>query len=256
VSDREVDVLFHNVTWLALRDAGMNPPNSGIQLAFGPTIFHDGQRFMVNRGTGIENREGLADRTICVLAGSVSEQNVQEQLGAEGIVFNLSRQDTQAELYDVYERGGCDAVTADMSELQAQRSTFVSPDDHIILGDQISREPHSPVYIEGDPEWADAVNWTVFATIYAEELEVASDNVDDELASDDPDVARLLGNQGSIGERLGLSNDFAYQIVKQVGNYRDIYVNNIDPDILPRGPNKTWNSEEGPGGLLSAPPFR
>jgi general L-amino acid transport system substrate-binding protein len=132
----------------------------------------------------------------------------------------------------------------------------VNPDDHIILGDQISREPHSPVYIEGDPEWADAVNWTVFATIYAEELEVASDNVDDELASDDPDVARLLGNQGSIGERLGLSNDFAYQIVKQVGNYRDIYVNNIDPDILPRGPNKTWNSEEGPGGLLSAPPFR
>jgi glycine betaine/proline transport system substrate-binding protein len=256
VSDREVDVLFHNVTWLALRDAGMNPPNSGIRLAFGPTIFHDGQRFMVNRGAGIENLAGLTGRSICVLAGSVSERNLQEQLSARGITFELSRQNSEGELYDVYERGGCDVVTADTSELVAQRSTFVSPDDHVILGEQISREPHSPVYIEGDPQWADAVNWTVFATIYAEELGINAGNVDEQRASDDPNVARLLGEQSSIGERLGLSNDFAYQIIKEVGNYRDIYVNNIDPTILPRGPNKTWNSPEGPGGLLSAPPFR
>jgi glycine betaine/proline transport system substrate-binding protein len=256
VSDREIDVLFHNVAWLAQRDAGMNPPNSGIRLAFGPTIFHDGQRFMVNRDEGIVTLEDLANRTICVLAGSDTEQNLQDQFAARNIPFELNRQNTVAEVYDIYERGGCDAVTADTSELVARRTRFVSPDDHTILSGQISREPHSPVYIEDDPMWADVVNWTVFVTIYAEELGVNTANVEEQRNSDNPDIARLLGERGNIGQELGLENDFAYNILSAVGNYRDIYVNNIDPEVLPRGPNKTWNSPEGPGGLLSASPFR
>ncbi|MFP4437707.1 MAG: glycine betaine/L-proline ABC transporter substrate-binding protein ProX [Chloroflexaceae bacterium] len=256
VSDREIDVLFHNVAWLAQRDAGMNPPNSGIRLAFGPTIFHDGQRFMVKRDEGIVTLEDLANRTICVLAGSDTEQNLQDQFAARNIPFELNRQNTAAEVYDIYERGGCDAVTADTSELVARRTRFVNPDDHTILSGQISREPHSPVYIEGDPKWADVVNWTVFVTIYAEELGINAANVEEQRNADNPDIARLLGERGNIGQELGLENDFAYTILSAVGNYRDIYVNNIDPEVLPRGPNKTWNSPEGPGGLLSASPFR
>lgn len=260
VSDRRVDVLFHNVAWLALRDVGMNPPNSGIRLAFGPTIFHDGQRFMVPEAQGITQLGDLAGRAICVLAGSTAEDTLIEQLAAREIAdFELSRQDTADIMYDTYEKGGCDVVTADTSELVARRAGFVNPNGHVILDQQISREPHSPVFIEGDSEWGDVVAWAVNATIYAEELGIFSTNVEEMRASDNPDVARLLGERGQIGSRLGLSNDFVYTIIRDVGNYKEIYDRNIGPGTeldLQRGPNKTWNSPEGPGGLLSAPPFR
>ncbi len=259
VSDRRVDVLFHNVTWLAARDAGMDPPNSGIRLAFGPTIFHDGQRFMVEEQSSFQALEDLAGASICVLEGSPSLRNLQDQFAARNIEFELQRVATGDELYDIYERGGCDAVTADTSELVAQRVNFLSPDEHRILDAPISREPHSPVYTEDDTQWADIVNWAVFATIYAEELGVNSETIADLAGSSDPDVARLLGERGAIGQRLGLANDFAAQIIQQVGNYKEIYDRNLGPDTplgLERGPNKTWNSPEGPGGLLSAPPLR
>jgi general L-amino acid transport system substrate-binding protein len=262
VSDRQVDVLFHNVAWLALRDVGMNPPNSGIRLAFGPTLFHDGQRFMLPEELNITELSDLAGRNICVLAGSTAEDNLVEQLAVNGIEitdFELNRQDTADELYDTYERGGCDVVTADTSELVARRAGFVNPEAHVILNAQISREPHSPVFIEGDAEWGDVVSWAVNATIYAEELELFSTNVEEMRASENPDIARILGQRGQIGDKLGLDNSFAYTIIRDVGNYKEIYDRNIGPGTeldLERGPNKTWNSPEGPGGLLSAPPFR
>jgi glycine betaine/proline transport system substrate-binding protein len=259
VSDGRVDVVFRNITWLATRDTGMNPPNSGIRVAFGPTIFHDGQRFLVRQEDGLTNLNDLAGTSICVLAGSPAEQNLVDQFAARGIAFDLQRIATTSELYDIYERGGCDAVTGDTSELVSQQAGFINPGDHVILNQQISREPHSPIYAEGDEQWADIVDWVVHATIYAEELGVNQENIDSQLDSDNPDIARLLGERGAIGERLSVSNDFAYQIVRQVGNYKDIYDRHLGPATvlnLERGPNKTWNSEEGPGGLLSAPPFR
>ncbi len=259
VSDGRVDVVFRNITWLATRDVGMNPPNSGIRVAFGPTIFHNGQRFLVQQDTGFAQLQDLEGRAICVLAGSNTEQNLVDQFAARGITFELRRIDTTSELYDTYERGGCDAVSGDTSELVAQQSGFVNPESHTILDLQISREPHSPIYAEGDAAWADVVDWAVHATIYAEELGVNQQNIASQLDSDDPDVARLLGERGAIGARLGVSNDFAYQIISQVGNYKDIYDRHLGPQTvlaLERGPNKTWNSPEGPGGLLSSPPFR
>jgi general L-amino acid transport system substrate-binding protein len=194
-----------------------------------------------------------------VLAGSTAEQNLVDQFAARGIAFDLQRIATTSELYDIYERGGCAAVTGNTSELVAQQASFINPDDHVILSQQISREPHSPIYAEGDEQWADIVDWAVHATIYAEELGVNQENIDSQLDSDSPDIARLLGERGAIGERFGISNDFAYQIVRQIGNYKDIYDRHLGPETvlnLERGPNKTWNSPEGPGGLLTAPPFR
>jgi general L-amino acid transport system substrate-binding protein len=259
LSDRQVDVLFYNVAWTALPDVGMNPPNSGISLAFGPIIFHDGQRFMVRSDSGIDSLEGLADQEICVLANTATEQTLIDQFAVRNISFDIQRFDTADALYDTYERGGCAAVTGDASELVARRAAFVNPDDHTILNTPISREPHSPVYNEGDPAWGEIVNWTVNATIYAEELRVNRDNVAELADTDNPDIARLLGQRGAIGEKLGLDNAFARNIIEQVGNYRDIYYRNLGPDTpidLERGPNKTWNSDEGPGGLLNAAPFR
>jgi general L-amino acid transport system substrate-binding protein len=258
VDDGRIDVLFHNATWLASRDTGMDPPNSGIRLELGPTIFHDGQRFMVSAASGIEQLDDLEGRTICVLADSTAESTLNEQLGAQGIGFDIERLSEQ-QLYDVYERGGCDAVTAATSELVARRAAFLSPETHTVLDQPISREPLSPAYAEGDSAWADIIRWSIYATIYAEEQQVDMDNVATALNQGDPDIERLLGERGFIGERLGLENEFAYQIIEQVGNYRDIYNRHVGPETpldLPRGPNKTWNSPEGPGGVLSAPPFR
>lgn len=276
ISDRKIDVLFRNTTWNASFDVGMEPPNSGIRLAFGPTIFHDGQRFMVRADAEITQIEDFQDKTICVLGGTTSVTNLIDQFNARNIDFVLARRDTLDEVYQVYEAGGCDAVTSDSSQLISRRSKLQNTDEHIILDIQISREPLSPAFIEGDPIWHDVVNWAVFATIYAEELRVDISNVEalfaelqqsnpniDSILIDGggsaPDIQRLLGIRGAVGNRLGLSNHFAYDIIREFGNYRDIYNRNLGPDTainLSAGPNKTWNSSEGPGGLLSAPPFR
>jgi general L-amino acid transport system substrate-binding protein len=147
-------------------------------------------------------------------------------------------------------------VTNDVSRLAAQRAEFENPDNHDITGIRISREQMAPVFVEGDSRWRDLVTWAIYATIYAEELEVSTDNVESNYEeADSPEIRRLLGIEGSIGERIGISNDFALNIIQEVGNYGDIYERNLTPIGLgQRGPNKPWNA--GEGGLLYAPPFR
>lgn len=245
-----VDVLFRNTTWTLGRDVA--------QLAFGPTTFHDGQTFMVRADAGIANSADLAGKRICVARGTTTEQNLSDDFAARGIAFEAVLFDNDNQLYAAYDRGECDAATSDSSQLASKRQTLDQPDDHVILGERISREPLGPAFIEGDEQWRDVVTWTVFATIYAEELRVSQENVADLVeSSDDPRVRRLLGSEGEFGEGLGLSNDFAFQIISQVGNYGDIYDRNLGPDTpfaLERGPNKAWNL--GQGGVLASPPFR
>jgi general L-amino acid transport system substrate-binding protein len=245
-----VDVLFRNTTWTLGRDLA--------QLAFGPTTFHDGQTFMVRVDAGIATSADLAGRRVCVARGTTSEQNLNDDFAARGIAFEAVLYDDENQLYPAYDRGECDAVTSDSSQLASKLQTLDQPDDHVILGERISREPLGPAFIEGDEQWRDVVTWAVFATIYAEELRVDQENVA-ELAesSDDPRVRRLLGLEGEFGQSLGLSDDFAFQIVSQVGNYGDIYERNLGPNTpfaLERGPNKVWNL--GEGGVLASPPFR
>jgi general L-amino acid transport system substrate-binding protein len=245
-----VDVLFRNTTWTLGRNI------SG--LAFGPTTFHDGQTFMVRAANDIAGVEDLAGKTICVAAGTTSEQNLNDDFAARGISFTPLVLDGEDALYPAYDAGRCDAVTSDSSQLASERQQLRSPDDHVILGDRISREPLGPVLPRDDNQWLDVISWTVFATMYAEELRVDRSNVDTlRDTTDDPRIRRLLGVEGTFGEGLGLSNDFAYQIVRQVGNYGDIYNRNLGPSTpfdLDRGPNKAWNL--GAGGVLASPPFR
>ncbi|MBX0328944.1 amino acid ABC transporter substrate-binding protein [Oscillochloris sp. ZM17-4] len=250
VRSGKVDVLFRNTTWTLGRDAS--------QLAFGPTTFHDGQTFMVRSADKITTVEGLAGKKICVASGTTSEQNLSDDLVSRGIVFDAVLYDDENKLYPAYDAGLCDAVTSDSSQLVSKRQTLANPEDHIILGDRISREPLGPVFIEGDEQWRDVVTWVVFATMYAEELRVDQSNVEQLNASSaDPRVQRLLGLEGGFGEKLGLGNDFGYQIISLVGNYADIYNRNLGPTTpfaLDRGPNKAWNL--GAGGVLASSPFR
>lgn len=149
-------------------------------------------------------------------------------------------------------------VTSDRSQLVVKQQTLADPDAHVLLGDLISREPLAPAFIENDSQWQEVINWSIYATIYAEELRVSQANVEQLVAStNDPRIRRLLGLEGNIGNDLGLRNDFALQIIQQVGNYGDIYDRNLGPNTpfdLDRGPNKVWNL--GQGGVLAAPPFR
>lgn len=244
-----VDVLIRNTTWTASRD--------GSGLMFAPTTFHDGQTFMVRADSNIRTLEDLTDKRICAGEGTTSLLNLRDDFAARGIPFSLV--ETKGDdLYPTYNAGGCDAVTSDSSQLAVQRINLSNPDDHVILGDRISREPLGPVVAEGDDQWFDIVSWAVYATMYAEELRVDKSNVDQYLIeSTDPRVRRLLGVEGSIGQQFGLPVDFGYQIIKQVGNYADIYNQNLGPDTvfaIDRGPNKAWNL--GGGGVLASPPFR
>lgn len=250
VRSGQVDVLFRNTTWTLGRDVS--------QLAFGPTTFHDGQSFMVRVADKITSLTDLEGKKICVAKGTTSEQNLNDDFAARGIDFQAVLYDDENQLYPAYDQGLCDAVTSDSSQLASKRQTLTNPDDHVVLGERISREPLGPAFIEGDEQWRDVVTWTVFATMYAEELRVDQANVEQLRAgSSDPRVRRLLGLEGDFGTKLGLKNDFGYQIISRVGNYADIYDRNLGPSTpfnLERGPNKAWNL--GAGGVLASPPFR
>lgn len=250
IREGRVDVVFRNTTWTLGRNID--------GLAFGPTTFHDGQTFMVRESADITALEDLEDKIICVAKGTTSEQNLNDDFAARGITFTALVLDGEDALYPAYDDGQCDAVTSDSSQLASERQQLKNPDDHIILGDRISREPLGPVFARDDNQWLDIISWTVFATMYAEELRVEQRNVDRlRDTSTDPRVKRLLGLEGNFGAGLGLPNDFGYQIVKQVGNYGDIYNRNLGPTTvfnLDRGPNKAWNL--GAGGVLASPPFR
>ena len=249
VRTKMIDVLIRNTTWTASRD--------GSQLMFAPTTFHDGQTFMVRVDSGIKPLEDLQNKRICAASGTTTVLNLRDDFAARDIPIDLLEIDGE-KLYPMYGAGECDAVTSDSSQLSVQRINLKNPDAHIVLGDRISREPLGPVVAEGDDQWFDIVSWSVYATMYAEELRVDRSNVDEAIASStDPRVLRLLGVDGKIGSQFGLSPDFAYQIISKVGNYGDIYNDNLGPDTtfnIDRGPNKAWNL--GGGGVLASPPFR
>ncbi len=249
VRTKLIDVLIRNTTWTATRD--------GSQLMFAPTTFHDGQTFMVRVDSGITKLADLKGKRICAASGTTTVMNVRDDFAARDIPFDLIEIDGE-KLYSSYADGLCDAVTSDSSQLAVQRINLKNPEQHVVLGDRISREPLGPVVAEGDDQWYDIVSWSVYATMYAEELRVDRSNVDEAIASStDPRVLRLLGVDGKIGSQFGLSPDFAYQIISKVGNYGDIYNDNLGPDTtfnIDRGPNKAWNL--GGGGVLASPPFR
>lgn len=248
VQTGEVDVLFRNTTWTISRD-------TSVGLDFGPTTFYDGQGIMVRAEEGIDALEGLEGATICVQSGTTTELNLTDQFRARGISFEPVVFEEIDPTYTAYDEGRCDAVTSDRSQLISRRTTLANPDEHVILEEVFSKEPLGPAVAQGDSQWRDVISWAVYATIQAEEFGISSENIGDFTASEDPNIRRLLGAEGDLGAGAGLSNDFAVQIIEQVGNYGEIYNRSLGPDTpfnLDRGQNALWSDD----GLMYAPPFR
>lgn len=244
----EIDVLIRNTTWTLTRDSEQGAD-------FQPTTFFDGQGMMVLKASGITTLEDLEGGTICVQSGTTTEKNLADVFRALGVDFEPVVFDNADNTREAYDSGSCDGFTTDKSGLVSQQILMAVPEDHVILDVTMSKEPLGPLTRHGDNNWGDIVMWAVNCTIQAEELGIDSGNVDSFVGSDDPVVQNLLGDAGDLGAKMGLENDWCYQVIKQVGNYAEIYDRNLGPDTpfdLPRGLNSLYTD----GGLLYSPPFR
>lgn len=243
----EVDMLARNTTWNFSRDVDL-------KLEFVGVNYYDGQGFMVRKNLGVKSVLELKGATVCVQTGTTTEFNLTQysrtnNLNMKALTFAKNEEARQA-----YQDGRCDAYTTDGSGLAGERSVMANPNDHIILPEVISKEPLGPVVRHGDNNWADVVRWSLNIMLIAEELGITSTNVDAMRQSNNPETLRLLGVQGEYGKMLGLSNDWAYQLIKQVGNYSESFERNVGtktPLNQQRGLNNLWNK----GGLMYAPPF-
>jgi general L-amino acid transport system substrate-binding protein len=244
----EVDVTAANVTWTLTRDVKLG-------IDFVTPTFYDGQGFMVSRKLGVSSVKEMNGATVCVLPGSTSEKVAGEVARANGITFNLVVIENQKELNTAFFSGRCDAHVQTTSGLAANRSAAAAdPSEYIILPGIYGKDPMAPAVRQGDPQWRDIVNWVVFALFEAEEKGVTSANVDEMAKSNDEEIQRLLGVKGDLGSDLGLDGRWAYRIVKQVGNYGEVFERNLgqaSPLKLERRINDLWTR----GGLLYAPPF-
>jgi len=248
VQSGEVDVLSRQTTWSLSRD-------SSLGLSFSPITYFDGQALMVKKTLGIKSAKELNGATICVQGGTTTELNIADFFQKSGLKYDPVSFASGDEAIKAFEAGRCDVFTTDASALYAYRLKATNPQDFVVLPELISKEPLGPAVRRGDEAWANIVRWTHYAMINAEELGLTSANVDEQLKSANPEVKRFLGSDGKLGEGLGLSNDWAYRIVKQVGNYGESYERNLGPNSplgIPRGANKLWSD----GGLQYAPPFR
>ena len=244
----EGDVLWRNTTITFSRDVG-------VKLRFHGVNYYDGQGFMVPSSLGVSSASELDGASVCIQTGTTTELNLADYFHSNNMSYEAVTIETNDEARQNYIEGRCDVYTTDASGLAATRSTFSDPENHVILPEIISKEPLGPATRHGDDQWSDIVTWVLNATVTAEEKGVTSANVDDMKSSNDPEVLRLLGVEGNQGEELGLSVDWAYNIIKSVGNYGEIFERNIGvntPIGLERGLNALWTD----GGLQYSPPFR
>jgi general L-amino acid transport system substrate-binding protein len=245
----EIDLLARNTTWTLSRDVDLKFDFLGVN-------YYDGQGFMVPKSLGVSSARDLDGATVCVQTGTTTELNLADYYRSNNITYQPVPIETNAEGAQQYLAGACDTYTTDASGLASTRATFENPGDHTLLPEIISKEPLGPLVRHGDNEWGDIVRWTLNALITAEELGVTSANVA-EMASgaENPEIARLLGTEGTLGEMLGLDADWAMRAIATQGNYGEIFARNIGEDTpvgLARGLNAQWTD----GGLLYSPPFR
>lgn len=245
----EIDVLSRNTTWTMSRDASLG-------LTFTAPMYYDGQGFLVNKSLNVKSAKELDGASICIQSGTTTELNVSDYFKANGLKFTSVVFDTSDQTVKGFESGRCDVLTSDQSQLYALKVKLAKPDDAAVLPEVISKEPLTPAVRQGDDQWATLAKWTVFAMLNAEEAGVTSKNVDDMKAnSKNPDVRRLLGLEEPTGKVLGVQADWGYQIVKQVGNYGEVFDRTVgkgSPLGIDRGVNALWNK----GGFMYAPPIR
>jgi len=245
----EVDMLARNTTWTFSRDADLKFEFTGVN-------YYDGQGFMVPSALGVGSAKELDGATVCIQTGTTTELNLADFFRINSISYEPVPIETNAEAQQKYLAGACDVYTTDASGLAATRSTFEAPGDHVILPEIISKEPLGPLVRHGDNEWGDIIRWTLNALIIAEEKGITAANVDEMAAgTNDPEINRLLGNEGEYGTMIGLGKDWAVNAIKVAGNYGEIfdsYIGENTPIGLARGLNAQWTD----GGILYAPPYR
>ncbi|MBW1851124.1 MAG: amino acid ABC transporter substrate-binding protein [Deltaproteobacteria bacterium] len=244
----EIDVLTRNCTQTLGRDTALG-------LDFVQVNYYDGQGFLVPVKLGVKSAKELDGATVCVLPGTTTELNVADYFRANGMKMKPVVIENTAELGKAFFAGRCDCLTSDASQLAAHRSVAPNPKDYMILPELISKEPLAPVVRHGDNQWKDIVNYSVLAMINAEELGISSHNVFKMLKSKDPKIQRFLGVSPGNGKALGLDEKFVYNIIKQVGNYGEVFERNVGvntPLGIKRGLNALWTN----GGLMYSPPFK
>ncbi|PSU04861.1 amino acid ABC transporter substrate-binding protein [Photobacterium gaetbulicola] len=244
----EIDLLSRNTTWTLHRDTALGINFAGVN-------YYDGQGFMINKALEIESAAELDGAAVCVQSGTTTELNLADYFRHREMKYTPVVFDTAAQTVKGFEAGRCDALTTDQSGLYALRLNLPDPSSAVVLPDIISKEPLGPAVRQGDDQWFNIVKWTLNAMITAEELGVSSHNVDDMKMSNDPNIRRLIGADGPKGKGLGLNDDWAYQVIKQVGNYGESFERTVgmsSPLEIKRGINALWND----GGLLYAPPMR
>ncbi|MBF0358545.1 MAG: amino acid ABC transporter substrate-binding protein [Magnetococcales bacterium] len=245
-----IDILSRNTTWTITRDTNLGVIFAGI-------IYYDGQGFIVNKNSGVRRVEDLNGSRICVQEGTTSLINLGDYFRGNGMQFSPIAFGSSNKAIEAYDLGHCESFTTDQSQLFAQRGKLKDSRDHAILPKVISKDPLGPVVRQGDDGWLNIVKWTLFAMLNAEELGITSKNIDQvKRTTKDPRIHRLLGLYGnSVGTGLGLDKDWAYRIIKQVGNYEEIFENNLGKKSqlqMSRGLNALWSK----GGLQYAPPIR
>ena len=244
----DIDVLSRNTTFSFTRDASL-----GLNFAY--HIFIDGQAFMLSKELGIKKIEELSEARICVRTGTTTESNLADYFRSNNLQFTPVGFDTVTQTRRGFANGACDAVTADKSNLVSMLRELKNPESYVILDKLISKEPLAPVVRQGDDNWFDVVNWTIYVLINAEERDITSKNVQNKRdTSTNPTIRRMLGSEGNFGTYLNLKKDWAYQIIRQIGNYAEVYQRNIAPLGISRlnTPNALWTD----GGIMYAPPFR
>lgn len=241
----EIDVLSRNTTWTLSRDTDLG-------LDFVGVTWYDGQGFLISNKLGVDSATQLAGAAVCIQPGTTTELNLADYFKANGMSYEPITTETQDDALKALKAGRCDVFTTDATGLAGVKASFPNPDAWSILPEIISKEPLGPVVRHGDSAWGDVARWTLNTIIVSEELGITSNNIDSFKTSKNGEILRLLGVEGDLGKFLGIRADFGYQIIKQVGNYAQIYDRTVALTGLPRGLNVQWTQ----GGLLYAPPFR
>ncbi len=248
LQSKEIDVLCRNTTQTLTRETtnGLN---------FCQVNYYDGQGFLISKKLGVKSAKELDGATVCVLPGTTTEMNAADFFRANGLTWKPVVIEQASELNKAFFAGRCDVLTSDASQLAAHRSVAPNPAEYVLLPEIISKEPLAPVVRHGDDQWFDIVNWVTMSLIEAEELGITSANVDEMLKSENPQIKRFLGVTEGLGKALGLDDKCFYNVIKQVGNYGEIFERNVGPKTklgLERGLNALWTD----GGLMYASPFR
>ncbi len=244
----EIDVLSRNTTWTLTRDSSLGIHFTGV-------TYYDGQGFMVSKDLGVKSALDLDGAAVCILAGTTTELNLADYFRTHNMKYQPVVFDTGDQTVKGFEAGRCDVLTSDQSQLYGLRIKLAKPENAVVLPEIISKEPLGPVVRQGDDEWFNIVKWTLFAMLNAEEVGVNSANVDAMKTSGNPEIRRLLGLEGIKGAGLKLSADWAYQIIRQIGNYGEVFERNVGQGSalnIRRGLNALWKD----GGIQYAPPIR